>query len=347
MKKGTLQVQLSRDLVDFDDQKKSISPESLAYTYAHAATSANTRVAYRSDVRHFIAWGGMLPTTPDEIIRYCVDYADVLNPNTLKRRLTAIKNWHQYQNLPDPTIHPLVRKTLSGIVRTHGRPQEKAPVLSVEQLIILTQHLMKKDRLIDWRDNAMLQIGFFGAFRRSELVSLHWEQINFVPKGVEVLLVRSKTDQEGEGHVCAIPYGNTTLCPVTTLSNWKEKSGRSSGPVFVPITKSGRLLSRSLHSKNVTSVLRKLATECQLPHAEHYSGHSLRRGFATSASQKGASLGAIMHHGRWRSAKTVIGYIEEGQRFEDNAAGLLLESSGNKEGQLTSDLEPPADAGSR
>ncbi len=226
----------------------------------------------------------------------------------------------------DPTIHSLVRKTLSGIVRIHGRPKEKAPVLSVEQLFILKQHLIKKDRLIDWRDNAMLQVGFFGAFRRSELISLHWEQINFVPEGMEILLIRSKTDQEGEGYVCALPYGNERLCPVTALLSWKEKSGLSSGPIFVPMTKTGKLREHSLHAKNVSSVIRKLAIECQFPNAENYSGHSLRRGFATSASQKGASLGAIMHHGRWRSATTVMGYIEEGQRFEDNPASVLFDN---------------------
>lgn len=63
---------------------------------------------------------------------------------------------------------------------------------------------------------------------------------------------------------------------------------------------------------------------CQWPNATRYSGHSLRRGFATAASQRGATLGAIMRQGRWRHEATVYGYIEEGQRFEANAAGLLL-----------------------
>ena len=132
-----------RQLIDYDSQHQSLESGTLAYTYAHIATSANTRKAYRADIRHFIAWGGVLPTTPDMIVRYLEAYADTLNPNTLKRRLTAIKNWHTYQQFKDPTSHPLINKTLSGILRVHGRALEKAKALSTEQLILLSQHLMR------------------------------------------------------------------------------------------------------------------------------------------------------------------------------------------------------------
>ncbi len=311
-------------IVEQGRQTRSLEQGVLAYTYAHIATSSNTRKAYRSDIRHFMAWGGMLPATPDMIIRYLETYANTLNPNTLKRRLTAIKNWHTYQQLNDPTGHPLISKTLSGIFRVHGRALEKAKAMSVEQLTVLTEHIKRKDRYIDWRNNALLQVGFFGAFRRSELVAIRWEHINFVPKGVEIFIARSKTDQEGEGHVCALPYGNDKLCPVTALQSWHEKCQHNRGPVFMAISKSGKLLSRAIMPASVSLVIKQLATECQLTDAIEFSAHSMRRGFATSASQKGATLSAIMSHGRWRSERTVLGYIEEGQRFEDNAAGLLL-----------------------
>lgn len=154
-------------------------------------------------------------------------------------------------------------------------------------------------------------------------MAIHWEHVNFVPQGVEIFIARSKIDQEGEGQVCAIPYGNSSICPVSTLHQWREKS-KASGPIFVAINKSDRLREHAISPERVSSILKNLASECQLPKAEEFSAHSLRRGFATSASQKGAGLSAIMRHGRWRSERTVIGYIEEGQRFDDNAAGLLL-----------------------
>lgn len=167
-------------------------------------------------------------------------------------------------------------------------------------------------------------MGFFGAFRRSELVAIQWESVKFVPQGVEILLPRSKTDQTGEGTICAIPYGNLTLCPVRALQQWQEISQRSAGPIFVPISKKGTLASHSLSPTSINNILKNLASACQLPQADYFSSHSLRRGFATTATQKGASMGAIMRQGRWRHEATVHGYIEEGKRFERNAASAIL-----------------------
>ncbi len=65
-------------------------------------------------------------------------------------------------------------------------------------------------------------------------------------------------------------------------------------------------------------------TRCNLANAEKFSSHSLRRGFATTASRKGVPFVSIMRHGRWRHEGTVLGYIEEGQRFQENAAKMIL-----------------------
>ncbi|MFX5574849.1 integrase, partial [Acinetobacter baumannii] len=77
---------------------------------------------YRSAIRHFLAWGGMLPCDPDAIVRYLLAYASTLNPRTLALRLTALSQWHLHQAFPDPTATPNVRKVLVGIARTHGTP---------------------------------------------------------------------------------------------------------------------------------------------------------------------------------------------------------------------------------
>lgn len=61
-----------------------------------------------------------------------------------------------------------------------------------------------------------------------------------------------------------------------------------------------------------------------LKKAQRYSGHSLRIGFATEASRKGAPFKASMRQGRWKSESTVLGYIEAGQKFEDNAVNAIL-----------------------
>jgi integrase len=293
--------------------------------YWQMAISDNTRKAYQSDIRHFRSAGGLLPATIESVLHYLNQQATLVNPRTLKRRLVAIKHWHVYQGFADPSTHPLVKKTLSGIARAHGQPSEKALALSVEQLIALSTRLITEKSLSASRDNALLQIGFFGAFRRSELVAIQWEHVMFVPEGVEILIPRSKTDPEGDGEFCAIPYGQLPLCPVTALRQWQEQSGLIEGFVFRAVRCEKCDPQKSLSPAMVNNIIKRYAIDGQWPNAHRYSGHSLRRGFATAASLRGASLGAIMRQGRWYHAGTVQGYIEAGLRFEANAAAAILE----------------------
>ena len=293
--------------------------------YIEAAISDNTRKAYRQDIRHFYAWGGVLPTTPNVVIAYLQHYAPILNSRTLVRRLTALKNWHILQGFVDPTAHPLVRKTLTGIKNVHGCPKEKALAFTIDSLSNIVTFLKTKNRLIDWRNSALLQIGFFGAFRRSELLAIEFEDLNFVEEGVEILIKYSKTDQAGKGQVCAIPYGDEILCPVTTLKTWCEKANLQKGAVFRSI-KQGQVLTKAISVNYFSKILKNIARSCNLVNPEKYSGHSLRRGFATTASKQGISLSSIMQHGRWKHSDTALEYIEAGKRFESNVAGILLKN---------------------
>jgi integrase len=134
-----------------------------------------------------------------------------------------------------------------------------------------------------------------------------------------------------EGHICAIPYGtDDQLCPVKALSQWCEQAGITNGYIFTQMNKKEQITKKPINAHHIGIIIKSIAISCKLPDAQYFSGHSLRRGFATTASQKGASLMAIMRHGRWRHQATVIGYIEEGQRFEENAAMLILNSKTSK-----------------
>jgi integrase len=299
-------------------------------TYIQAATSDNTRRAYQSDIRHFMDWGGVLPTTTETILHYLQQHATQLNPRTLVRRLTGLKQWHLYQGFADPTAHPLVRKTLKGIHYKQGTPKEKAAPLTLEILLQLANLLSQSQRLINLRNNALLQIGFFGAFRRSELVALQYEHIQWVPEGIEILIPRSKTDQTGEGQICAIPYGDEILCPVNALKNWIENTNITCGAIFRRVSKDNQIQGQPITAQQWNAIFKSLIQTCGLPEPDSYSSHSLRRGFATTASKKGAAFGAIMQQGRWRHEGTVLGYIEEGKRFESNAAHHILKSTADK-----------------
>lgn len=190
----------------------------------------------------------------------------------------------------------------------------------------MVEYLKASNRLIDCRNNALLQIGLFGAFRRSELVNLTWDNISFVPEGVEILITHSKTDQANEGQVCAIPHGNTELCPARALLEWQERTKDKYGYVFCRIPKAS-VDTSPLNANQVNIIIKSIAAACHLPDAEAYSSHSLRRGFATEASCKGAPFATIMRQCHWRHEGTVLGYIDAGKRFDQNPVKIVLAKS--------------------
>lgn len=292
-----------------------------------AATSDNTRRAYRSAIHHFLAWGGMLPSDEPAIIRYLMAYAPQLNPRTLALRLTALSQWHVYQGFADPASTPTVRKTLTGIARLHGKPKNKAKALPVEDLERIVTCLASLDTLKAKRDNALLQIGYFGGFRRSELVGLEMPHVAWETDGILITLARSKTDQQGQGIIKAIPFGDGACCPATALRTWLDAAGITSGPLFRPITKWGEVGPSPLHEGGVNIILRACAKQVRLDYVPHLSSHSLRRGMATSAHRAGADFRDIKRQGGWRHDGTVQGYIEEAGRFEENAALSLLKKN--------------------
>lgn len=296
--------------------------------YLRQATSDNTRRAYRSAVRQFERWSGFLPTDEATMVRYLLAKAKVINPRTLTLHLTALSNWHRYQHLPDPTDTPLVRKTLQGIRRDHGVPKRRAKALRLEDVITLVELLAKRDDLKSIRDNAIIQVSYFGAFRRSELIALSIDDLTFEPEGLLINIRRSKTDQTGQGKVKALPYGKTgLLCPVKAMKQWLEAAKIEKGIIFRAINRWGQLQDNKLHGASINLILKELGKQCGFDFTGELSSHSLRRGLATSAARQGASFDSIKRQGGWRNDATVREYIEEGQLFEDNAAEFLLQDS--------------------
>lgn len=254
------------------------------------------------------------------LAQYIAERAQIHSPFTIGRRVVGIGRAHSSLGLPDPSKTDLVRSVLRGLRRTTGKPQRRAtPILRDDLFMLLSQ--MRGLKGI--RDQALLLIGFAGAFRRAELVGLDVSDLQFVTEGLLIHLRRSKTDQIGEGRNIAIPFGRTSACPVKALQQWIEASSITHGPIFRSVSKSGVVSGSRLSDQSVSLIVKSYANGIGLP-PEKYSGHSLRAGLVTSAAKAGVSLTKIQEQTGHRSIAVLTRYIRDAQVFENNAAGLLL-----------------------
>jgi site-specific recombinase XerD len=257
-----------------------------------ASLAANTRRAYQSDWRLFCAWCdthglASLPATPSTIVLYITELATVQHRKvtTIERRLAAIRKAHRTARLISPTEDIAVEQTMRGIRRSYGtQPKGKAAaVTDIVRAMIETLPATRKGT----RDRALLLLGFAGAFRRSELVSLDVSDVQFVAEGLVITLRRSKTDQEGEGMIKGVSFGSApATCPVRSLRAWLDRSKIGEGPLFRSLTPQGRVKPHRLCDYEVAKIVKASVRRAGLDQRD-FSGHSLRVGFATATARAG------------------------------------------------------------
>ena len=274
--------------------------------------SDNTLRAYKSDFTDFSSFCikngfAALPTQPKIIALYITNLSKSSKFSTLKRRIASISVIHKLKGHYLDTKHPIIMENLHGIKRTLGsRQKAKKPIL-INDLKLIIKAIDKENA----RDKALILIGFAGGFRRSELVKIDFEDVEFVPEGVKILITRSKTDQSGEGIIKAIPYfDNNEFCPVIALKEYIKIKNHNEGQIF------------SISDKSVALIIKKYAEKAGLDPSK-YAGHSLRSGFATTAAEFGAEERNIMAMTGHKTTQMVRRYIQEANLFKNNALNKI------------------------
>jgi site-specific recombinase XerD len=280
--------------------------------------SSNTLRAYESDYRDFSSFCiknnfQPMPTNPKILALYLTHLSQTCKFSTLKRRIASISVIHKLKGHYIDTKHPLIIENLLGIKRTKGSNQKaKKPILINDlKLIVDVINKLEIKNIRKTRDKAIILVGFAGGFRRSELVAIEYEDVEFVREGVKIFVKRSKTDQSGEGMTKAIPSFRTTLyCPVLHLQNWMTNKQDRKGKIF-PIS-----------DKSVALIIKKYTNLIGLD-GNKYAGHSLRSGFATSTAESGAEERNIMAMTGHKTTQMVRRYIQEANLFKNNALNKI------------------------
>ena len=290
----------------------------------------NTLRAYKSDFKDFgvfCAKHGFtsMPTEPKVVSLYLTHLSTNSKISTIRRRLVSIGVVHKLKGHYLDTKHPVIIENLMGIKRKKGSIQiGKKPILisHLKQIINVIDE-QKIEKIKKLRNRTLILIGFAGGFRRTELISIDHEDLEFVEEGVKIILKRSKTDQFGEGLVKGLPYFiNEKYCPVTSLKNWMYLSKIKTGPIFRRFAKGSILTSNRLTDQSVVLIIKDCLKLAGIEN-QNFSGHSLRSGFATVAAESGADERSIMAMTGHKTTQMVRRYIREANIFKNNSLSKI------------------------
>lgn len=279
-----------------------------------SSKSLNTIRAYKSDFKDFSNFCKKnnfktLPADPKIVSFYITHLSSNSKVSTLKRRLASISVIHKVKGFYIDIKHPLIIENLMGIQRKLGVFQKSKKPILINELkeIIKTIETTEKNEIKKIRNKALILIGFAGGFRRSELVNLKLDDLEFTKEGLKIFIQRSKTDQSGEGMTKAITYfKDKNFCPVTSIKNW----------IAIIKNKKNSLIF-DISDKLVAVLIKKYLQKAGFDNTK-YSGHSLRSGFATVAADHGADEKSIMNMTGHKSSSMVRRYIKETNLFKNN-----------------------------
>jgi site-specific recombinase XerD len=309
-----------------------------------AGRAEATRRAYATDRESFVAWCAAtgrtpVPATAATLAEYTAHLTATptargrsASPSSIERALSAISTLHEELDLPKPG-RKAAREVLNGYKAKlalakdpAARPSKATPAVPTALKAMLAG--LDRCTLRGKRDAALLLLGFATAARTSELVALDVADIIRTEHGLDTTLYRRKVKLHTEN---AILYGaDPATCLVRAVLAYTETLGRADEPLFVRIDRHGRLAapmtrggkpigdpSGRITPEAAADVIASLADAAKLE--GKWSGHSLRRGFATAARRAGHDQLRIGRTGGWADgSKALAGYLEDVDRITDS-----------------------------
>lgn len=275
------------------------------------AYAPSTIRAYRGNLERFIIFSEnhnqcALPADSQIVTTYIKELSDGrLKSASIRIAIASISAIHRLNQFDDPTTHPDVRIEMRRMHRTLGRESKQAVGINIKTLEIMLNST--DNSIIGLRDRALILIAYSGMCRRSELIALRVEDINYDNENtMKIKLRRSKTDQDGLGRWLHI--NNEAQ---KAIEDWLEASEIVSGKLFRGVRKANQL-SGGLNSSQINRIYKKLARRARISAdlIKNISGHSIRVGAAQDLLITGASFPMIMQRGRWSKTDTVMRYIE-------------------------------------
>ncbi|RDB41814.1 integrase [Halomonas sp. DQ26W] len=278
----------------------------------------------RADLRVYQKAGGVLPATETNIANYFSAQNSLgKKPATILRYANSLHMWHRYMNLPSPVKTMAVRSILRGIKFSRDTRQSSAPALRLKELHVLLDDLDRKT-LHGLRDSALFLLSFYGAFRRSEVVVLACEDIEWRPEGITLTLHYSKTNRSGRIETKSLMRAppDSVYCPVGMLEQWLAASGITQGAIFRGISPKGRMGAGRMTAHTLYVRMKKALEQAGLT-AQGFSPHSFRAGFITEAHLRGKSDLQIKRISGHRDQRTFEHYIRLADAFEQNAGDFF------------------------
>lgn len=289
-----------------------------------ASWSDSTRRNYRAQWEAFHEWAdaagrSSMPASADTICAFVTERAESgYRPASIRVALAAIGFAHRTAELANPCETEQVRRVVSGVTRKLGAHQRQARPIdrAAYSAIVATARLPRRGRggkletveTATARGNidiALVAVMRDAMLRVSEAAAITWGDVRPSGDGTgTVHIVRSKSDQEGEG--ADLYLSEPTM---KALEAARRDDADDSDPVF------------GLSSRQIVRRLKSAAKAAGL--GEGFSGHSPRVGVAQDLAKAGGSLVELQEAGRWSSPSMPARYSRRVRAGSGAVARLL------------------------